>query len=111
MVPFSNGAFVSWNLYPQVKVSIDSRYEVAYPPGSIEASFDFYDAKDGWQQTLESHGTDAVLVPNFKPIRSELDLLDDWHLLYSDPMFSVFTKRKQSGDPIIVESTEFEWEF
>ena len=111
MVPFSNGAFVSWNLYPKVKVSIDSRYEVAYPPGSIEKSFDFYDAKEGWKETLESHGTDAVLVPYFKPIGTELESLDDWHLLYSDPMFSVFTKRKVPGDPVIVESTEFEWAF
>jgi len=111
MVPFSTGAFVSWNLYPEVKVSIDSRYEVAYPPGSIEKSFDFYGAKESWQQTLESHGTDAVLVPKFKPVHSELESLDGWHLLYSDKMFSVFTKQEQFGAPVIVESTEFEWEF
>src|SRR5262249_5369267 len=31
MVPFRIGAYVSWKLYPAVKVSVDSRYEVAYP--------------------------------------------------------------------------------
>lgn len=111
MVPFSAGAFVSWNLYPAVKVSFDSRYEVAYPAGSIERSFDFYDAKDGWQETLVSHGTDAVLVPYFSAIRSELDSLDEWHLLYDDSMHSVFTKRKMTADPVIVETVDFPWEF
>ena len=110
MVPFSNGAFVSWNLYPEVKVSIDSRYEVAYPPGSIETSFDFYDAKDGWLQTLESHETDAVLVPNFKPVRSELESTV-WHLLYDDGTFSIFTKRKLSSNSVIVDQPETEWDF
>jgi len=111
MVPFSNGAFVSWNLYPKVKVSIDSRYEVAYPPGSIEKSFDFYDAKDDWKETLESHGTDAVLIPFHKPVREQIESLEGWHLLYDDKMFSIFTKQNLNGDPVIVESTEFEWEF
>ena len=111
MVPFSSGAFVSWNLYPKVKVSIDSRYEVAYPAGSIESSFDFYDAKAGWQETLTSHGTDAVLVPYFSAIRSELDSLDEWHLLYDDSMHSIFTKRKPTAAPVIVESVDFSWDF
>ncbi|WP_148619028.1 hypothetical protein [Mariniblastus fucicola] len=111
MTPFSMGAFVSWNLYPNVKVSIDSRYEVAYPPGSIEASFDFYDAKDGWQKSLESDKTDAVLVPNFKAVREQLDSLEGWHLLYSDKMFSIFTKQPITGEPVTVESIEFDWEF
>ncbi len=111
MVPFSSGAFVSWNLYPAVKVSIDSRYEVAYPDGSIEASFDFYDAKEGWQKTLESHDTDAVLIPNFKPVREKVSSLSNWHLLYRDPMFSVFTRHAPESEPVITERTQFEWEF
>ncbi len=111
MVPFSNGAFVSWNLYPQVKVSIDSRYEVAYPPGSIEKSFDFFDAKDGWNETLNQHGTEAVLVPFHKPILKKIDSLKDWHLLYKDGMFSVYSKQEPPDGPFISDQNEFEWEF
>lgn len=111
MVPFSNGAFVSWNLYPQVKVSIDSRYEVAYPPGSIEKTFDFYDAREGWEETLESHGTDAVLVPYFKPVRERIESLEDWHLIYKDGMFSVFSRIEPKSGPVTNDQNEFEWEF
>ncbi len=111
MVPFNIGAFVSWNLYPKVKVSIDSRYEAAYPEGSIETALDFYDAKDGWQKTLESHETDAVLIPNFMPVYERVANQTDWHLHYKDSMFSVFTKQKRAGAPVINDSTEFDWEF
>ena len=111
VVPFSLGAFVSWNLYPEVKVSIDSRYEAAYPEGSIEASFDFYDAKEGWQETLESHGSDAVLIPFFEPVLKHVSFLPQWHLIYQDPMYSVFSKHRIDGDPVVVDQTEFEWEF
>ena len=49
MVPFNWGAYVSWRLYPGVKVSVDSRYEVAYPPASVEENVAFYRAEKGWQ--------------------------------------------------------------
>ena len=111
MTPFGMGAFVSWNLYPEVKVSIDSRYEAAYPPGAVEASFDFYDAKAGWQQTLDSHGTDAVLIPHHSAVRTEFDSINGWHLQYSDPIFSIYSRQEPTGEPTIVETTSFDWEF
>ena len=111
MVPFTSGAFVSWNLYPKVKVSIDSRYEVAYPPGSIERSNDFYAAKDGWDKTLESHQTDAVLIPNYNPIRKEMESHQGWFLLYEDGMFSIFSKQEPQSGPVRNDENEFEWEF
>lgn len=110
MVPFSVGAFVSWNLYPSVKVSIDSRYEVAYPSGAIEESFDFYDAKGGWEETLSKYATDMVLVPNFKPVKEKLSALD-WNLIYSDPTYSLFSKHKLKSEPTTTDRTQFSWEF
>ena len=40
MVPFRQGAYVSWRLYPAVKVSLDSRYEVAYPDAVVKQIFE-----------------------------------------------------------------------
>jgi hypothetical protein len=31
LTPFELGAFVSWKMYPDVHVSLDARFEVAYP--------------------------------------------------------------------------------
>ena len=111
VVQFATGAFVSWNLYPDVKVSIDSRYEAAYPEGSIEASFDFYDAKEGWQETLESHDSDAVIIPYHKPVLELVGDLPGWHLIYKDPVYSVFSKHRPNSEPVIVDQTGFDWEF
>lgn len=72
MVPFTAGAFVSWQLAPAVKVSNDSRYEVAYPSGLIEEIAALYEGASGWQSTLEKYPTHAVLVPRGAPLEELL---------------------------------------
>lgn len=101
MVPFGVGAYVSWKLYPEVKVSIDSRYEAAYPTGTLDESVDFYCVEPGWEQTLDRHPTDAVLVPH----ASRLDRLMEnvgadvasgqpgsWRRIYQDDGYSLFMR-------------------
>ena len=109
-VPFIVGAFVSWNLYPDVKVSIDSRYEVAYPPEALTENHSLYGANDGWQSILKSHGTDAVLVPTYAPLSQEMPNLNDWHLQYRDPSYAIYG-RQPNDRPMILNSAEIGWEF
>lgn len=71
-VPFNLGAYLSWKLYPNVKVSIDSRYEVAYPHGALEENFRFYNALDDWQATVDKYATDAFLIPRQSRIAEPL---------------------------------------
>lgn len=62
--PFVVGAYVSWKLAPDVKVSTDGRYEVAYPPGQVEQLEDIFRMSPGWEATLDRfRDTDAILVP------------------------------------------------
>lgn len=97
-VPFQTGAFVSWKLYPDVKVSIDSRYEVAYPEGAVEENWRFYRADENWRATLEKYETDAVLVPVNKPILNKLDQAIEsepdfgWRCVYRDAGNALFAK-------------------
>jgi hypothetical protein len=112
-VPFETGAFVSWNLYPQVKVSLDSRYEVAYPDGAVDENWKFYAAQDDWQRTLAKYPTDAVLVPLNKPILKVLDdaAMDDpnfaWQPVYRDLGCALFAKTGSSlNDRIAEESSQ-----
>lgn len=92
MTPFEYGAFVSWKLYPDVRVSLDSRYEVAYPPEALEESLDFYLARPGWRKTLEKYPTDAVLVPRRLPVARMLADLDSWTQAYEDDAYRIFTR-------------------
>jgi hypothetical protein len=88
MTPFRSGAYVSWKLYPTVKVSVDSRYEVAYPDDWVERTFRFYEAAPGWRETLEAYPTDIVLLPRNSPIASPLHELG-WNSAYRDGQFEI----------------------
>jgi hypothetical protein len=92
MVPFTVGAFISWKLHPKVKVSIDGRYEAAYPQGALEECIDFFSGKPGWRETLKKYPTDAVLVPRWKPLSPILRGFDEWRLVYEDDAYEVYAR-------------------
>ncbi len=114
MVPFGAGAFVSWKLYPAVKVSLDSRYEVPYPAGAVEESVAFYRAEPGWQATLARYPTDAVLVPTTSELLPRLEasqgLEPAWKWIYRDDAYVVwvpepaaarYPQLDRRGEPIV----------
>jgi len=91
MVPFRLGAYVSWKLYPAVKVSVDSRYEVAYPNAVVKEIFDFYAAAPSWRSTLDGLSTDAVLLPAEAPVSSAMSSTN-WQCVYKDRQFEIYTR-------------------
>lgn len=108
-VPFNSGAFVSWKLFPEVKVSIDSRYEVAYPHGAIEENVAFYLAEEGWESTLTKYETDGVLVPNQTLIAQQFK--DDyaifpWKCVYRDDEFSLYLSEELASRFPFVDRTK-----
>jgi len=114
MVPFSAGSYVSWKLYPDVKVSIDSRFEAAYSVEWAVEQRDFYAAKDGWKETLYRYQTDAVLVPHYSPIDKLLDqpltVPGDvnsvkWQRVYIDDGFSLFMRPEIADRFDVIDNT------
>jgi hypothetical protein len=91
MVPFRIGAYVSWKLYPATKVSVDSRYEVAYPDSVVKRVFDFYDAAPGWQTALTDWPTDAALVPRDTSVAHLISSVG-WQRVYSDLQFEIYVR-------------------
>ncbi len=92
MTPFSAGAYVTWKLGPEVKVSIDSRYEAAYPPGALAENIAFYGAADGWQQTLDRYPTDAVLVQEDAPLAGAMPEAERWARVYRDDVYEIYAR-------------------
>jgi hypothetical protein len=92
LTPFVEGAYVSWHLDREVKVSMDSRYEVAYVPGLLEEQIAFYDAADGWRQTLTRYPTDAVLVRLGEPVAARLDPDACWKRVYQDDSYAIHVR-------------------
>lgn len=103
-VPFSIGAFVEWKLYPEVKVSLDSRYEVAYPKGALEENNEFYNATDSWKATLTKYDTHAILVPQARRLAEQLEKDDGeladaigWKCVYRDKGHSIYVPTHLAG--------------
>lgn len=111
MVTFDTGAYVSWKLYPDVKVSVDSRFEVAYPVDWVLEVAMLYAGTEGWQDTLMRYPTDAVLVPRHSPleklleqsvISTQKEIVLEWRKVYIDDGFSLFVRSEiADGLPVI----------
>jgi hypothetical protein len=91
MVPFRLGAYVSWKLFPAVKVSLDSRYEETYPDRVVGSIFRFYEAASDWRSTLEAFPTDMVLVPRDAPISKAMPE-SGWNRVYLDQQFELYLR-------------------
>ena len=82
---------LSWKLFPAVKVSVDSRYEVAYPEDWVRQTLQFYAAEQDWQETLTAYPTDLVLVPQISPVARVIQQ-SGWHEVYLDREFEIFAR-------------------
>jgi hypothetical protein len=91
IVPFRLGAYVAWKLYPEVKVSVDSRYEVAYPDSVSAAYFRFYDAGEDWRSTLVGSGAAVALIPLSTAVAKVMPR-SGWDLVYADPVFQLYSR-------------------
>jgi hypothetical protein len=92
LLPFGAGAFVSWKLYPNVKISLDSRYEVAFEPALLTQHIRFFAARDGWEPFLAAYPTDLVLAAADAPIVDALATQTRWRVVYRDDAFVLLAR-------------------
>jgi hypothetical protein len=92
MTPFEQGAYVSWKLYPAVKVSCDSRYEVAYETGWVERVAQMYVHPQDWQNTLAAYPTHLVLVRRTSPLDKQLANTPAWRRVYVDDTWRLYAR-------------------
>ncbi len=92
MVPYDWGSYVMWKRSPAVKISFDSRYEVAYPTWRMDEDDRFYDASEGWEKVLTKYPTDLVLVRSDLKVVKPLDNHAGWRRVYTDPQFILFAR-------------------
>jgi hypothetical protein len=91
MTHFNDGSYVMWKMHPRVKVSMDGRYEVAYPPWLAEENQGLYATAQDWRRVLDRYATDAVLIPKWSALESVLKG-SDWPRVYQDDGFAVYTR-------------------
>ncbi len=118
LTPFAQGAYVSWTLYPHVRVSLDGRYEVAYQDQVMEDHDALFNGTADWQDLLEKYEPDAVLVDQHSALRPKLEAFrsisdssgprDTWCIAYEDDAFLILARpgaglpyRDRRGQPLI----------
>ena len=96
-VPFHWGSYASWRLYPKIKVSMDGRYEAAYPESSYEMNRDFF-AKRGadWARLLQHHEVDFIMLELSAPgLRPEDLAAKDFVTVWAQPGVSALLVRQR----------------
>jgi hypothetical protein len=120
VTPFHVGSYVSWEMYPAVKVSLDGRYEVAYQEHVMPEHNAFFGGESEWWKFLEKYPSDAVLVHIQAPVVEKLHMLSDaycdpagpglmeyWNVVYRDDAFVILAAEHchlphidRSGQPL-----------
>jgi hypothetical protein len=93
LAPFNWGSYAIWALYPQCRVSVDGRYEEAYPESTFLEMVRVFDGEPGWEQTLAKYPHDLILVWRYSPLQARLRKRPDgWVPAYDDPVATVFVR-------------------
>ncbi len=105
LTPFAQGAYVSWTLYPNVRVSLDGRYEVAYEEQVMLDHEALFSGHGDWEKLLMKYECDAVLVDQSATLRPKLEVFrtawnndqdgvcQPWRFVYEDDAFVVLAKK------------------
>lgn len=72
-VPFRWGSYALWRHYPELKVSMDGRYEETYPESTFELSRNFYRMEGpDWDRLLRDFDVHYIMVDlKTSPLRPE----------------------------------------
>lgn len=60
--PFAWGSYLSWRLYPNIKISMDGRYETTYPESTFALNNDFFDHAGDWFRLCRDYKVDYVIL-------------------------------------------------
>lgn len=60
--PFAWGSYLSWRLYPDIKISMDGRYETTYPESTFALNNDFFDHTGDWFRLCRDFKVDYVIL-------------------------------------------------
>ncbi len=92
LADFGWGQYVIWHGAPSMKVFIDSRYDLAYPPAVVQDYLDLADNMAGGSHTLAAYPHDFVLVERDLPAVKLMDSRRDWRLIYSDDTARLYAR-------------------
>jgi hypothetical protein len=99
-VPLHWGGYVLYHLYPDVRVSIDGRWAIAYSRQVMQENMDFaFHGQSGrWKALLGRYGADAALVEAGNPAWDEMGKDPHWHWVFQEAQAGLLY-RGTASDP------------
>jgi hypothetical protein len=102
IVPFDWGSYALWHLFPQCRVSIDGRYDTAYPAEVIQDNWQFTWGGPQWRNLIENYPSEIALLMRRHGTHLRLFQDPEWQYIYSDPIALIFV-RKVSTQKVVLE--------
>jgi hypothetical protein len=78
------GSYLTWELYPEVRVSMDGRNVTLFSGEMVGENLTFYLAEEADPGTPLAHGPDFLLVPADAPVLPRLRGDARWHAVFED---------------------------
>jgi hypothetical protein len=88
------GSYITWELYPAVRVSMDGRNISLFPDRMVVENFDFYlkDAGTVDPETPLRYDTDFLLIPSDSPVLSRIETDGRWRQAFRDGDAALFLR-------------------
>jgi hypothetical protein len=97
LADYAWGQYVIWHGARGMKVFIDSRYDLAYPPAVVRDWLDFDNNTAGGSHTLAAYPHDFVLVKSDGGAAKLMDSQRDWRLIYSDDTALLYARANSAA--------------
>ncbi len=91
------GGYLIWHLWPQQRVFIDGRADVAGRP-LVEDWQKLHKLQDGWEEVLERYQIDWAVLSVRSPLCRALDLDPNWRRAFEEPTGRVYVRRGSVAD-------------
>ena len=91
-VHFDWGDYAIWHLTPEIKVSIDTRREMAYPENIYHTNLRFMTGIGNWDDLLDKYPTDLVLLKKDTANDNLMQMRVDWELIFEDSVSVLYVK-------------------
>lgn len=86
------GDYLIYAAWPQYKVFVDGRTDM-YGADRLKEYLSLARAVPGWKEIIEKHAFSSILFDTRSTLASALAQDGNWHLIYSDPLASIFLKK------------------
>ena len=88
------GSYITWELYPAVRISMDGRNISLFPDRMVVENFDFY-LKDAGTVDVEAplrYDTSLLMIPADSPVLRRIETDIRWRQIFGDADAAVFVR-------------------